>query len=340
MDYFNNGVTLKYLFCTSTIIEGVNTSAKNVILYNDWRGKTNNKIDYFDYKNIKGRSGRMFKHYTGVLYNFYPSIKEKDMSVDIPFVDQENPLCKEILAQTPEEDIKDKGSKEYKELMQLPDDELELYKSTGLSIDGQKSIYDYINSDFITAYPLLQWYNFPNFDQAEFILNLCFKHLLKKSETQNVSPRKLATIIQKCNNVRSLSTIIKNEVSYYHDTLNKDYNWAMIHALQIQRHWFDYKIPKWFGAFNEIQKFICSKKGVPAGDYSYFISMIENDYVSERASLLLEFDIPTTAIKKIDSSVPQGISSATFIKYIKQNSEFVTQKLSAYEKERTQKEIL
>ena len=340
MDYFNNGVTLKYLFCTSTIIEGVNTSAKNVILYNDWRGKPNNKIDYFDYKNIKGRSGRMFKHYTGILYNFYPSIKEQDMSVDIPFVDQENPLCKEILAQTPEEDIKNKASKEYQELMKLPKDELELYKSTGLSIDGQKSIYDYINSHFTTAYPLLYWCYFPNFDQAEFILNLCFSHLLKETETQNVTSRKLATIIQKCNNSGSLSTIIKNEVSYYHDTLNKDYNWAMIHALQIQRHWFYYKIPKWFGAFNEIQKFICNKKGVSAGDYSYFISMIENDYISERASLLLEFDIPTTAIRKIDSSVPQRVPSEHFIEYIKQNSKSIASKLSSYEVERIQKEIL
>ena len=90
IDYFNNG-KLKYLFCTSTIIEGVNTSAKNVIIYNNWRGKTSNKIDYFDYKNIKGRSGRLFKHYIGVLYNFYPKLEEQEIKVDIPFIDQEKP---------------------------------------------------------------------------------------------------------------------------------------------------------------------------------------------------------------------------------------------------------
>jgi len=86
IDYFNDGKLL-YLFCTSTIIEGVNTTAKNVIIYNNWRGPRQKKIDYFDYKNIKGRSGRMFKHYIGNLYSFYQKFEEEAIEIDIPFVD-------------------------------------------------------------------------------------------------------------------------------------------------------------------------------------------------------------------------------------------------------------
>lgn len=137
IDYFNDGKLL-YLFCTSTIIEGVNTTAKNVIIYNNWRGPKQKKIDYFDYKNIKGRSGRMFKHYVGNLYSFYQKFEEEAIEIDIPFVDQEKPLSKEILANTPEEDIKDKNSQEYQELQAIPKEELELFKKNGLSIDGQK----------------------------------------------------------------------------------------------------------------------------------------------------------------------------------------------------------
>lgn len=341
MDYFNKGKTIKYLFCTSTIIEGVNTSAKNVILYNNWRGKKSNKIDYFDYKNIKGRSGRMFKHYTGILYNFYSSVKEQEINVDIPFVDQENPLSKEILAQTPESFIKNKQSPEYVELMKLPKDELELYKSTGLSIDGQKYIYDYICSHFDTDYSLLKWSYLPSYENSEYILSLCFDNLLKKTETINgMTAKKLAMIIKKCNENKSLSTIIKNEIQYYHFFKGEDYNSVLTRAFQVQRHWFDYKIPKWFSAFNEIQKFICDEKKVPAGDYSYFISMIENDYISEKSNLLMEFDIPTTAIKKIDKILPGDIRHEDFLKYIKENKAKIFSKLSGYEIERLEKEIL
>ena len=48
---------VRYLFCTSTLIEGVNTSAKNVVLFDKKKGSK--PIDYFDFKNIAGRSGRM-----------------------------------------------------------------------------------------------------------------------------------------------------------------------------------------------------------------------------------------------------------------------------------------
>lgn len=68
--------------------------------------------------------------------------------------------------------------------------------------------------------------------------------------------------------------------------------------------------------------------------------MIENDYISERANLLMEFDIPTTAIKKLDQFIPSSVSSENFIEYIKNNKEFISTMLSPYENERLQKEIL
>src|SRR5690606_34179734 len=66
IDYFNQG-HLKYLFCTSTIIEGVNTSAKNIVYFDETKGGI--PIDFFDYSNIKGRAGRMMEHYVGNIYN-------------------------------------------------------------------------------------------------------------------------------------------------------------------------------------------------------------------------------------------------------------------------------
>lgn len=54
------------IISTSSIIEGVNTSAKNIIL---WRNKIgNSNLKDFAYKNIIGRGGRMFKHFVGEIY--------------------------------------------------------------------------------------------------------------------------------------------------------------------------------------------------------------------------------------------------------------------------------
>lgn len=75
---------LHRMISTSSIIEGVNTSAENVIL---WRNRSGGKlIDHFTYKNILGRSGRMFKHFVGNAFILEkpPAIEATQLSLDFP----------------------------------------------------------------------------------------------------------------------------------------------------------------------------------------------------------------------------------------------------------------
>ena len=55
---------LPVLFCTSTIVEGVNTNAKTVILYNNPSGD-NDSGKKFLLLNINGRAGRYLRHFVG-----------------------------------------------------------------------------------------------------------------------------------------------------------------------------------------------------------------------------------------------------------------------------------
>ncbi|MCR2828993.1 hypothetical protein NR402_01635 [Acidithiobacillus ferrooxidans] len=71
---------------TSSIIEGVNTSAENVILWSNKNGKA--KINDFTYKNIIGRGGRMFKHFVGKIFILEPPPKEEDTQLDLAFPDE------------------------------------------------------------------------------------------------------------------------------------------------------------------------------------------------------------------------------------------------------------
>lgn len=54
---------LDRIISTSSIIEGVNTSAENVVIWRNKNGRAN--INDFTYRNIIGRGGRMFKHFVG-----------------------------------------------------------------------------------------------------------------------------------------------------------------------------------------------------------------------------------------------------------------------------------
>ena len=78
---FNSG-DLPILICTSTLIEGVNTAAKSVMIYD----KTINRedFDFFTFSNIRGRAGRLGQHHIGNVYLFHSPPEREDVEVSAP----------------------------------------------------------------------------------------------------------------------------------------------------------------------------------------------------------------------------------------------------------------
>ncbi|RMA66556.1 DEAD/DEAH box helicase [Ulvibacter antarcticus] len=83
---FEEETGIRNLISTSSIIEGVNTSAENVIIWRNRKGSA--KLDDFTYKNIIGRGGRMFKHFIGKIYILEVPPIESQTQLDIPFPDE------------------------------------------------------------------------------------------------------------------------------------------------------------------------------------------------------------------------------------------------------------
>lgn len=233
IDYFNEK-KLKYIFCTSTIIEWVNTSAKNVIFFDSTKGNKT-LIDYFDYSNIKGRSGRMMIHYVGKIYNFNPPPeKQEEMIVDIPFY-QQAPIKDEVLNGLNESDIKSsvRDSEQYKELLNISQEERELFQRNGVWIKGQKRILDQLKIDIFNndKINLINWTLSPNYEQLTYVLSFAWNNLLKEWET--VSPMTLGNLIR----VTNFYWINKNidrlvEETYQNNKNNK--NWVKINKIKIE----------------------------------------------------------------------------------------------------------
>ena len=76
---------LDNLVSTSSIIEGVNTSAENVIIWANKNGKAG--LNNFTYKNIVGRGGRMFKHFIGKVYLLETPPVQESTQLKLEFTD-------------------------------------------------------------------------------------------------------------------------------------------------------------------------------------------------------------------------------------------------------------
>lgn len=74
------------LISTSSIIEGVNTSAENVVIWSNKNGSA--KINDFTYRNIMGRGGRMFKHFIGKIYILDNPPAQAQTQLDLQFPEE------------------------------------------------------------------------------------------------------------------------------------------------------------------------------------------------------------------------------------------------------------
>ncbi|RDE18964.1 hypothetical protein DV711_15255 [Motiliproteus coralliicola] len=77
---------LKNIISTSSIIEGVNTSAENIVLWQNKNGVS--KLNDFTYKNIIGRGGRMFKHFVGKIYILDKPPESEHTNLELNFPDE------------------------------------------------------------------------------------------------------------------------------------------------------------------------------------------------------------------------------------------------------------
>lgn len=359
IDYFNSG-NLNYLFCTTTIIEGVNTSAKNIIFFDKTKGQ-NTLIDYFDYSNIKGRAGRLMIHYTGTIFNFNPVPPNEQVIIDIPFFEQ-NPISDEVLINLDESEIKNTDSEQYDRIKKIPSNEKEVIIKNGVQVSGQRNIIETIREDIVTDYDLITWTRSPNYAQLKYCLNLGWKFLMKKGESKSLGIGRLVNKTFNYGFHQSLGRLINSDIEYiiecveYYNS-NKDNNSTeliknkmsygkrystkseleimeevIMSNFQIQKHWFQYKIPKWLSVINSIQEFVCNEKGLRAGNYNFYTNLIENEFLRENLTILSEFGIPSSAIRKLQKLIPSNMPQDEVIKSIREKKLYENSDFLEYER--------
>lgn len=348
IDYFNQG-SLKYLFCTSTIIEGVNTSARNIIYFDDTKG--GNPIDFFDYSNIKGRAGRMMEHYVGNIYNFNPPPKNVQVDVDIPFFEQ-SPIRDELLIHLDPKEILNPAAKQFQDIASIPEPDREIIKKNGVKVSGQRSIFEILREDINYKYDLIQW-ELPNYKQLTYILGLAWDHLIMEGET--TSPMTKAKIVQMTFNYgikKNINQLVSEDFDYKKTKLkpkpknNPDapdvlqfghlsdkevLNLSIQEVFQTMKHWFEYKIPKWLSVLNEIQKLVCLERGLRPGNYRVYANLIENDFLQDNLAILAEYGVPSSALRKLEKMIPKSLSEDAVIDFIKTNNLQNSKALITYE---------
>lgn len=99
---FNEG-ELAAIICTSSMIEGINTAAENVFIYD--KNISTSKLDRFTFENIKGRAGRMFKHNIGKIFIYNAAPDQAQFDVRIPLFSSDELMTPELLLRIGDENL-------------------------------------------------------------------------------------------------------------------------------------------------------------------------------------------------------------------------------------------
>ncbi|MFS2016050.1 DEAD/DEAH box helicase [Massilia sp. CT11-108] len=345
IDYFDV-CRISVLFCTSTIIEGVNTNAKNIVYFDQRKGKEL-PIDYFDYANIRGRAGRLMEHYIGRVFNFGAPPEKDIIYIDVPFVDQA-PISDEVLINLENNEIKDDSTEQYKYISQFSSSERELFAANAICVRGQVDLLQSVRENIRANRELLCWDGTPTYEQLEYTLGLAWDCLLQ--DVESVKPMTKKWIIKLTFDYglnKSINAIVKDRFDYARrdpkkakksDAILMDD--AIRDSFQIMRHWFQYKIPKWLLVVDRIQRFVCAEIGQRPGNYVYYATLLENDFIRENLSILSEFGIPRSAIVKLEKYIRPDLSQDEVISSISARRLYRAPQLTDYEREKIELAIV
>ncbi len=321
VDHFNSG-EIDVLFCTSTLIEGVNTTARNVVLFD--RKKGPKPIDYFDYRNIAGRSGRMKMYFVGRVIRFHPEPDQLELDVDIPAITQElAPI--ELLIQLDRESIIASRRSDLESFYKLDLKLQELIReNSGVPVEGQIGLLQELDREPGFHSPLLSWRRLPSYEQLKHTIDLMWHYLLSKKDNKAGvrSPAQLAVYTIQYQRTGSIQSIIRTQIEseYWKSTVPDEsarVNQVTALILSIVRNWFDFRLPKLLSTLNKLQKFAFEKTEFPYGDYAYYASTIENSLLPAELAAVLEYDVPASALHKILSSLPTGANVDELVQRIR-----------------------
>ncbi|OPB92599.1 DEAD/DEAH box helicase [Elizabethkingia occulta] len=282
---------LNNIISTSSIIEGVNTSAENVILWMNKNGRSS--LNDFTYRNIIGRSGRMFKHFIGKIFILdKPPTSEKTL-LSLPFPE-------EILGDLDSVKNSDILTKEQVAKIQYYQEEM----SSLLGIDVYKrlreeSLFQSSDSELIKEIAIdmstnpNNWYGLSylnsvkrdNWDSSIYrIINLKPGHWETKSSTFVAFIKILSN-----NWFKSIPELLK---------MLEPYDVGIDEFFKLERN-VSFKFSSLVKDVNTLQKEILKHKNY---DISRFVSWTSHAFLPSVVFQLEEYGLPRMISKKIHSS--------------------------------------
>lgn len=287
---------LKILLCTSTLIEGVNTAAKNVVVFDSKIGGSREPLDFFTFNNIRGRSGRMFKHFIGHVYYFDTPPQEELPYVDVPAINPNKSTPSSLLIQMDMASIPDSLMEKYASLTSNPLIPAAILRNIS-SIEPEYliSTAEYLHSLSTPQLRSFIWSTRPVYDDIKLTSEVIWGHLGGDSSAKKsavYSPRMMTYWIWSLYKSRSVVKFRKDMIRSQIEKNGKADD-AVENVLSFLRGWASFNYPKYLTALSDVVSIVLKERGFEECNYYPFAVSIEHLFQPSSFSTLEEYGLPS-----------------------------------------------
>ena len=329
---FNQGALI-CLFSTTTITEGVNTTAKNIIITSNKKGPK--PLKQFDAKNIAGRAGRFHQHYVGrvidlnngfedIVQGLEENIKHKNYDVTSIKTDVDYQITKEQYLSP--SDMEDK-QRIHDEIARLG---IPLHVFNAFRVVGPKDKINLYNQITQINPSQIQHVNEIAIDLARSNasrLNWDGFQIVMNTVLPIVREDKLKTLIEiktGASQRYSLITVMLHSylkggfldmINYYtteaNTKLSKDS--AIRTVSDYVYNVFKYHLVKYLGVFDILYKYYISQRTGRLMDdipgMGLLLQKLEYNALNPRARRLSDYGVPFNLVKHYDTDIPSTVKN-------------------------------
>lgn len=290
---------IRLIICTSTLIEGVNTVAENVIIY-DRRIKTTG-FNNFTFRNIAGRAGRMRKYFIGKVFVLEEAPADETQSVEIAVGKQDERSPTSLILDLEGNDLAPVSLRRLENIEAESALSMETLRlNRHIPLDNQYAIHAEIVRDLVYLEDSLVWSDMPKPFQLLKACELIHRHLDGAALNRYgiISGVGLKAELDHLRYAKSFRAYIDHRVA--NKAFFQSVSESVEQALQFMRRYVSYTFPRSLMAISNIQAEVLKRSGrEKVGDYALFAGRAGSLFINASLFALDEYGVPPETARRL-----------------------------------------
>lgn len=291
---------LDALVCTNSLIEGANTRAKRIVILD--KKIATRAYNYFAFANIRGRAGRMLRHFVGEIYLFHDEPGRELPEIDIPGVSQSDIAPSSLLVQIDEDTWTEETRTRLEPIIENSGLDLATLRQVkGVEQEAVAALAQHLRGMPTSRLHALQWSTpYPDWDDRKFVCELIW-NFIPPPYASGHGAFSAIQLAFRLNRASAADGRMRDIISEFvaNDSPTKDLDERIESAFDFVRFWLDHNFPASLRALDVVAREVLTERGLQPGSFEPYAARVEAIFSHPHLSTIEEYGLPMEITRKL-----------------------------------------